>query len=154
MRISRPSAYAEFVWENRKKRIQRDGGSIDWIVARNRLSKLGFWNRRAVAEALTILSDRIGFRVAPGFSERMIFRELFLKGLTLLDLRDPDAGIRLNMSHVAARQEVRMMLEVIGLPESIDMDEEELSRGEKINDLDNCWSFSVSVILIICTLVH
>lgn len=131
MRISRPSAYAEFVWENRKKRIQRDGGSIDWIVARNRLSSLDSRNRRAVAEALTILSDRIGFRVAPGFSERMIFRELFLKGLTLLDLRDPDAGIRLNMSHVAARQEVRMMLEVIGLPESIDMDEEELSRGRE-----------------------
>ena len=45
----------------------------------------------------------------------MIFRELFLKGLTLLDLRDPGAGVRLNMSHIAARQEVRLLLEVIGL---------------------------------------
>ena len=123
MKIVRPSAYAEFVWENRKKRIQRDGGSIDWIVARNRLSSLDSRNRRAVADALTTLSNRIGFRVAPGFSERMIFRELFLKGLTLLDLRDPDAGIRLNMSHIAARQEVRMMLGAIGLPESVEQDE-------------------------------
>ena len=111
------------VWENRKKRIQRDGGSIDWIVARNRLSSLDSRNRRAVADVLTTLSNRIGFRVAPGFSERMIFRELFLKGLTLLDLRDPDAGIRLNMSHLAARQEVRMMLEAIGLPETVEQDE-------------------------------
>ncbi|MBE90876.1 MAG: hypothetical protein CMM76_15725 [Rhodospirillaceae bacterium] len=110
-----PSRYAELVWENRKNRIQRDGRSIDWIIVRNRLSSLHSKNRRAVDEALTALSTRIGFRIAPGFGERMIFRELFLKGLTLLDLRDPEAGVRLNMSHIAARQEVRLLLEVIGL---------------------------------------
>jgi chromosome partitioning protein len=120
LKILRPSRYAEMVWENRKKRIQRDGGSIDWIIVRNRLSSLDSRNRRAVDEALTALSTRIGFRVAPGFSERMIFRELFLKGLTLLDLRDPDAGVRLNMSHVAARQEVRMLLDAIGLHEIVE----------------------------------
>ncbi len=110
-----PSQYAELVWENRKNRMQRDGRSIDWIIVRNRLSSLHSKNRRAVDEALTALSKRIGFRIAPGFSERMIFRELFLKGLTLLDLRDPEAGVRLNMSHIAARQEVRLLLEAIGL---------------------------------------
>lgn len=122
LKILRPSQYAEMVWGNRKNRIQRDGGSIDWIIVRNRLSSLDSKNRRAVDEALTALSTRIGFRIAPGFSERMIFRELFLKGLTLLDLRDPEAGIRLNMSHIAARQEVRLLLEAIGLPETVSDD--------------------------------
>ncbi|HAA91238.1 MAG TPA: ATPase [Rhodospirillaceae bacterium] len=129
LRILRPSRYAEMVWENRKNRIQRDGGSIDWIVARNRLSTLDSRNRRAVDEALNALSKRIGFRIAPGFSERMIFRELFLKGLTLLDLRDPEAGVRLNMSHLVARQEVRMMLEAIGLPETVERNEDEGGRA-------------------------
>jgi chromosome partitioning protein len=118
-KILRPSQYAEMVWENRKSRAQRDGGSIDWIITRNRLAMLDSHNRRNVDEALTALSKRIGFRIAPGFSERMIFRELFLKGLTLLDLRDPDAGVRLNMSHIAARQEVRMLVEAIGLPPGV-----------------------------------
>jgi chromosome partitioning protein len=48
----------------------------------------------------------------------VIFRELFLRGLTLLDLRDVGGAQRLNMSHVAARQEVRQLLLAIGLPEA------------------------------------
>jgi chromosome partitioning protein len=41
---------------------------------------------------------------------------LFLKGLTLLDLRNPGSGLKMNMSHIAARQEVRQLLQAIGLP--------------------------------------
>ena len=70
----------------------------------------------ATRKSIQELSRRIGFRVAPGFSERVIFRELFLKGLTLLDMRRPGLGVRLNTSHVAARLEVRMLLQAIGLP--------------------------------------
>ena len=114
-RVIRPSGYAEMVWEQKKARAIRDGGQVDWIVMRNRLSTIGSRNTRAMEEVLSALSKRIGFRIAPGFGERVIFRELFLKGLTLLDLRNPDAGIRMNMSHVAARQEVRALLTTIGL---------------------------------------
>ncbi len=65
--------------------------------------------------ALAALAKRIGFRVAPGFSERVIFRELFPKGLTLLDLRD--VGItRLSLSHIAARQELRNLTGALNLP--------------------------------------
>ncbi len=62
------------------------------------------------------LSKRIGFRVAPGFSERVIFRELFPRGLTLLDLKDVGVKNALNISNVAARQEVRDLLKEIKLP--------------------------------------
>ncbi len=106
-----PSAYAEMVWEQRKKRMQRDGRSIDWIVVRNRLSTLDTRNKRNMEKVLGSLAKRIGFRTAPGFGDRVIFREMFLSGLTLLDLRD--TGTRLTMSHIAARQEVRDLLAAV-----------------------------------------
>jgi chromosome partitioning protein len=43
-------------------------------------------NMRRVGLALDELSTRVGFRVIPGLGERVIYRELFPKGLTLLDL--------------------------------------------------------------------
>ena len=71
--------------------------------------------KKKVGAALEDLSKRIGFRVAPGFSERVIFRELFPRGLTLLDLKD--VGVEgLNISNVAARQEVRDLIRELKLP--------------------------------------
>ncbi len=88
---------------------------------RNRLASIGSRNTQAMEDVLAALSKRIGFRLAPGFGERVIFRELFLKGLTLLDLRNSDSSMRLNMSHIAARQEVRALLAAIGLTSPIDV---------------------------------
>ena len=51
-----------------------------------------------------------------GFGERVIFRELYLQGLTLMDLREAGLGIHLSMSHVAARAEVRALIGAIRLP--------------------------------------
>jgi chromosome partitioning protein len=117
-RIKGPSLYAEMVWDQRKQRALADGGSIDWIVMRNRLSSLDARNKRQIGRLLDDLARRIGFRQAPGFTERVVFRELFPRGLTLLDLRQGEAGVALSMSHVAARQEVRALLAAIGLPEA------------------------------------
>lgn len=72
-------------------------------------------NKRKVGSALTTLSKRIGFRVAPGFSERVIFRELFPRGLTLLDLRDIGTE-QLSLSNIAARQELRDLIGELNLP--------------------------------------
>ena len=110
--IVRPSVYAEMVWNQRMVRAQRGGNTrtIDWIIMRNRLSHLNTKNTRRVEEALEKLSKRVGFRTASGFSERVIYRELFLKGLTLLDIMDQDTGIEVTMSHIAARAEVRELL--------------------------------------------
>ncbi len=112
-RVLYPSLYAEMVWEQKKQRAIRDGGSIDWIVMRNRLATLDARNKRKVGRLIDQLARRIGFRLAPGFSERVVFRELFLKGLTLLDLAE--SGTALTLSHVAARQELRGLLDTIGL---------------------------------------
>ena len=112
--IEKPSTYAEMVWDQKKYRLMRDGRKSDWVVLRNRLSSLLARNKEEMQEVLEKLSQRIGFRLASGFGERVIFRELFLSGLTLLDL--PDIGMSLSLSHVAARQELRDLLEVLKLP--------------------------------------
>lgn len=114
--LGRPSLYSEMVWESRKRRAMADGGTIDWVIMRNRLSSLDAKNKRRVEEGLEALSQRVGFRVAPGFGERVIFREMFPSGLTLLDLRDEKAGGGLSMSHVAARAEVRQLITTLDLP--------------------------------------
>ena len=116
-----PSLYSEIVWEARKRQANaghRQG--IDWVVMRNRLGALDAINKRKVGEKLEELAKRIGFRLAPGFGERVIYREMFPKGLTLLDLSG--AGVRMTMSHVAARQEMRGLLETLNLPQLEEFD--------------------------------
>jgi chromosome partitioning protein len=115
-KITGPSLYSDFVWDCRKKRLLARRPALDWVVMRNRISAAEARNKRRLAKALDTLSERIGFRVAPGFGDRVIFRELFPMGLTMLDLPLKDIGISLSMSHVAARQEVRELLVTLDLP--------------------------------------
>ncbi len=110
-----PSRYSEMVWEQKKRRLQRGEGPIDWVVMRNRLASLESRNRKNMDQALANISERLGLRLVAGFSERVIFRELFLKGLTLLDIRDQGTDVTLTMSHLAALQEVRNVLRAIGI---------------------------------------
>lgn len=114
-KVKGPSIYSEMVWNARQLRAQAGLKPIDWIVVRNRLGAQQMHNKRKVGAALEDLSRRIGFRVAPGFSERVIFRELFPRGLTLLDLRDVGVD-HLNISNVAARQELRDLMVELRLP--------------------------------------
>lgn len=103
------------VWGARQLRAQAGAGPIDWLVLRNRLGSQQMHNKRKVGGALADLSKRIGFRVAPGFSERVIFRELFPNGLTLLDLKDIGTEA-MSMSQIAARQELRDLINELRLP--------------------------------------
>ncbi len=114
-KVKGPSIYAEMVWNARQLRAQAGLKPIDWIVLRNRMGAQQMHNKRKVGAALEELSRRIGFRVAPGFSERVIFRELFPRGITLLDLKDTGVD-QLNMSNIAARQEVRDLMHELNLP--------------------------------------
>jgi len=114
--VVHPSIYSEMVWEARKRRFARDRGRIDWIVMRNRLAATEARNKRDVGATLEALARRIGFRTVKGFGERVIFRELYLQGLTLMDVREAGLGIQLGMSHVAARAEVRSLIGAIRKP--------------------------------------
>ena len=114
-KVLRLSFFAEVIWEQRKTRAARGSKAIDWVVMRNRLGTLDSHNNRSMEQALSALSERVGFRIVPGFTERVIFRELFPKGLTLLDLRDVGDDVKLNMSHIAARQEVTQLVTALGV---------------------------------------
>jgi chromosome partitioning protein len=116
-KVSRPSFYSELIWDARKARAKTDGATIDWVVLRNRMQHIEARNMRRVGEALVQLSKRVGFRLIPGLGERVIYRELFPSGLTMLDIGQiQDIGI----SHVAARQELRELVSGLALPERID----------------------------------
>jgi chromosome partitioning protein len=114
LEIKGPSVYADFVWDCRKRRLMARKPALDWVVMRNRVPATEARNRRRISLALDTLAERIGFRLAAGFGERVIFRELFPMGLTMLDL--PLPGISLSMSHVAARAEVRDLVGSLNLP--------------------------------------
>ncbi|HEY1124696.1 MAG TPA: division plane positioning ATPase MipZ [Sphingobium sp.] len=112
-KVKRLSFYSELMWEARKTRAKTDGIQIDWVVLRNRLHHMEARNQKRVGDALGELAKRVGFRVIPGLSERVIFRELFPSGLTLLD--KGHLG-ELGVSHLAARQELREMIAGLALP--------------------------------------
>ena len=114
-KVKGPSIYSEMVWKARQARAATGRRQMDWVVLRNRIASLDARNKRRVAAALDELARRIGFRLVPGFSERVVFRELFLSGLTLLDLRETDPKA-ISMSNVAARQEVRDLVRALDLP--------------------------------------
>lgn len=111
-----PSIYSKMVNEQRQQKEERDGSTIDWIVVRNRITPLNTNNNKVIARLLDEISKRANFRLAPGFGERVVFKELFLKGLTLLDLKEEEE--KLTLSQVSARQEVRNLIMTIG-PEHI-----------------------------------
>jgi chromosome partitioning protein len=110
----RPSVYAMTVWDQKKEKASRSGGNIDWIVLRNRLNPLYSKNKEEMHRILDGLSKRIGFRLLAGFCDRVIFRELFIHGTTLLDLKD--TGTSMTLSHVAARKELNDLLAALEIP--------------------------------------
>jgi len=118
-RVTGPSLYSEMVWTARKQRAMTGvPGGIDWVVMRNRLSGTRARNKKNMGDKLEELSSRIGFRLARGFGDRVIYRELFPIGLTLLDLGGVDSPVRLTtMSHVTARLEIRSLVASLNLPE-------------------------------------
>lgn len=117
-KVTGPSLYSEMVWTARKHRAMSGvPGGIDWVVMRNRLSATRARNKKTMGDKLEELSSRIGFRLARGFGDRVIYRELFPIGLTLLDLGGVDSPVRLStMSHVTARLEIRSLVATLNLP--------------------------------------
>ena len=116
-KVKKLSFYAELIWEARLKRsrmgLEQDRRELDWVVVRNRTGYTEARNMARLEKALAEMSKRVGFRIAKGLSERVIYRELFPSGLTLLDkghLGD------LGTSHLVARQELRGLIASLRLP--------------------------------------
>src|SRR5262249_25248774 len=127
-----PSHYAWAMAEALEGRRAVCGRATDWIVFRNRLATLASRTHKQITAALEWIAPKAGFRLAPGLSERVIFRELFPMGLTAFDRLDvPALGANGGgMSRVMARVEVRSLVEEIGLlPPDTLLGEERVPAG-------------------------
>lgn len=118
--LVKPSIYSESVWEARKHRAITQGrqATIDWIVVTNRLAVAEARNRRRLEERMQKLAKRVGFRVGPGLRDRVIYRELFPFGLTVADLSNDIRPVAVSLAHVAARQELRNLMQALGLDDA------------------------------------
>jgi chromosome partitioning protein len=140
--VTGESHHATMVREARRQRRLTDGRMTDWVVVRNRLSRLSSRNKRLVGEGLTELAKRIGFRWVDGFAERLVYREFFPRGLTALDdLDKATLGTRPSKSHVAARGEVVALLNLLRLPLSAIGKRRAAARAEWYSVMDQPLQF-------------
>ncbi len=109
------SPYTMMIDELNQRRAAQGRAPLDWIVMRNRLAHLDTRNTREMTGLLERLATRLGFRIEPGLSERVVFRELFYHGLTLLDLPEDQQDPRAEISRRRARGEGSDLLRALGL---------------------------------------
>lgn len=114
LEIQKPNVYSDMVWKIRQARAMERKKPLNWFIVRNRLSHLNAQNKKHIQALLEKLQRRFGFTFQNGLSERVIFRELFLKGMTLMDVHKIE-GFTLSMSHISGRQEVRNIIHAVGI---------------------------------------
>jgi chromosome partitioning protein len=120
--ITGPSSYSLAVLDRWGLRMLVGGPPLDWVVMRNRLSHVHTRNHRQLESVLTQLAPSLGYRLAPGFGDRVIYRELFAQGLTVLDLPARRRWRLGNKSHAAARNELWALLKAVGLSDEASAD--------------------------------
>ena len=59
-KVTRPSFYAELVWNSRTQRAKQTGKGVDWVVLRNRLQHVESHNLKRVGAALDELPAESG----------------------------------------------------------------------------------------------
>jgi chromosome partitioning protein len=115
--VTGTSHYSEMVREARRQRRLVEDSDTDWIVMRNRLGQLETRNGRVIAEGLAELARRMSFRQCEGLNERVVYREMFPRGLTVLDaLNERTLGVKPTHSHHAACEEVQRFFNSLRLP--------------------------------------
>ena len=112
-KVAAPGHYANYIWEAKKFLAAQGKPYLNWIVAGNKVSSTRSRNKAQVFEYLEKLSKLYGYRFCEGLKDRVIYRELFLEGLTVLDMQHPDLRMRMSLSHLAAKIEIKNLAEFI-----------------------------------------
>lgn len=87
MNLKRFGNFSRLVQELREVRDFQQKPPVDWVVVQNRQRRLGSNNQSRIRQALNELAPKAGFRLARGLGERVAYRELFLLGMTVFDLK-------------------------------------------------------------------
>lgn len=112
-----PGCFSALVTELRQARAELGQRPLDWLVLQNRKRRETSKNQDRVDSALRRLAPRLDFRLGAGLFERVAYRELFLLGLTHLDLRRiPD----LARTKALATNEVMALLDDLDIDEAAD----------------------------------
>jgi chromosome partitioning protein len=115
--VTEEGPYAQMVRDARRQRREIDFVRMDWVVVRNRMSQIGSRKDGLVGEGLEQLAARLGFRCIDGFAERVIYRELFPRGLTALDaVGESEPGTAPSPAHLSVQQEVLRLIDDLKLP--------------------------------------
>ena len=112
--VTRIGPFAEMIGAEMQRRQDEGVYPLEWIVVRNRRNPSASRHTAAIGTVLGELSKTLSFRVTDGFVDRLIFRELFLVGLSILDLRKDDPLIANNSSHRSAYEEASNLLQSVG----------------------------------------
>lgn len=112
-KIGKPGHYAEHIWDVKKYLASKNKPFLNWVVVGNRISPFNSKNKTAVLEYLEKLSKLYGFKLYFGIKDRVIYKELFLSGLTVLDMQNDKIKMRMSISHIAAKREIRSVGELI-----------------------------------------
>ncbi len=111
--LQTPGPYAEFVWEIKKQLASKGKPCLNWIISGNKTSTNRSKNKAYIFEVLEKLGKLYGFRFCEGLKDRVIYRELFLDGLTVLDMQSEPLRRKMNISHLAAKMEIKKLAEFI-----------------------------------------
>ena len=122
LRLTRLGHFSRLVQALRAARHDLHLPATDWIVMPNR-NRLSASHSEVVArKALGRLASKAGFRLGEGLGDRVAFRELFLFGLTHIDLKriprraENKAFVRLAKGKACARREIEQLLADLRLP--------------------------------------
>jgi chromosome partitioning protein len=111
--VRAPSFYTQHVHKLLGEKERQLGRKTDWIVMRNRLSSLDNQNKRRIQDILGTLAGSYGFRLTNGFGERLIYRDLFLQGLTIMDLARMENAAPFTPSQQGAMTEIHALMDVL-----------------------------------------
>lgn len=111
-----PSHYGAMVLKQTGEHANlRMGGAFEWLVVRNRISALYTQNKDRVTRTLNNAGRHLGFKPVAGFSERVIYRDLYMRGLCVMDLPSWNTARGLSSSERNAIDEVTRLFTEISL---------------------------------------
>lgn len=107
-----PGLYSQKIWQKKMQIAEKFNKQVRWYILKNRIAPMRSNASCQIHDILEEAQSKLGFQVLEGFHERVIFKELFDHGITLLDLIQYKK-IRLSASHLAAKQELRNFVKII-----------------------------------------